>query len=209
MSNAFEVSKRSSPGQKGVNRSARAAGFVPAILYGKGEPGVPLTISQKSIMAALQAKGVKSRVYALTTKNDADKELNNVKVLIRDIQFDPVKDTPVHLDFLRVTEGQQVQVAIPLRYIDEEKSPGLKRGGVLNTVVQHLDVLVDVDKIPEAFSISLAGYNVGQSVHLKDIPLGASVQVLHLLPEQTLATVVAPSGLVQEEETSDGGENAA
>jgi large subunit ribosomal protein L25 len=209
MTATLELFFRQNAGQKGVLRASRAQGMVPGIIYGgKTKEGVPVSLPLLPLQKEISRKGIKSRLYKVTYA-DAQKKTVEEDVLVRDIQFHPLKDVPTHIDFMRVTEGSVVHVNLRLAYVHESKSPGLKRGGILNVVAHTLDVVASVENIPEAIEISLEGRNVGDSIHLRDLTLPKGVEVLHLNPEQTLATIVAPSGLAKEEETEEAEESAS
>lgn len=196
MSTTFEATIRPNPGQKGEIRALRLDGQVPGVLYGAGKDPVSFALSMKVLRKAISEKGFLSGLHTLEI--DKKKE----QVLVRDVQFHPVKDIPIHLDFMRVGKGTLVHVAIPLNFTNEDKAPGIKRGGILNTVVHAIDVMVKAQEIPEQIEFSLEGRDIGESVHLSDLTLPKGVEVMHLKDNQTLATIVAPSGLTSEEATS-------
>jgi len=176
---------------KGAARAERRAGRVPGVIYGDNKP--PMTI-------AIDHSELRQRIYAgrfLTSIYDIEIDGNKHRVIPRDYQLDPVKDHPVHVDFLRVGEGQTIRVAIAVRVINAEASPGVKRGGAVNIVTHSLEVSCLPEDIPEAIDVDIAGLEINYSKHLRDVKLPANVKVL--APEEmTLVTVVPPSGYAEE-----------
>jgi large subunit ribosomal protein L25 len=117
--------------------------------------------------------------------------------LPKDVQFHPVTDRPLHVDFLRIGEHSQVHVNVPVRFINEEESPGLKKGAVLNVVRHELELIVDAAEIPDDVVVDLSGYEIGDSIHLSNIELPQGAKSAIEDRDFTIATVVAPSGLKQ------------
>lgn len=192
----LQIAHRSLSSRGAVNK-ARGEGFTPGIVYGGSSLPQPIKISTKELVKAMHKKGFRSHVH---TVNIDGKETN---VLIRALDLHPVSDQPMHIDFLRVVQGIRTTLAIPLKFADEEKSPGLKRGGVLNVVIKSLTISALAEEIPEAFTISLDGLRVGQSIHLEDIDIPEKIKVLRLNAKDTIATIIAPSGTAEND-----GENA-
>lgn len=180
-------------GTKGDVRKARLEGFVPGIIYGGKEAPQPINVVRKELEKKMHAATFASHVH------DVQLEGKPVKVLVRQVDMHPVKDIPTHIDFLRVVKGVRTTVSLPLMFKDEELSPGLKRGGVLNVVVKRLAVSVLAEEAPESLSVSLKGFLTGQSIHLSDINIPEGVKVLRMKPETTIATILAPSGLESED----------
>jgi len=123
-----------------------------------------------------------------------------VRTLPKDVQFHPVTDRPLHVDFLRISEHAKVTVAVPINFTDEDKSKGLKRGGVLNAVRHELELTCDAAEIPEEVEISLAGLDIGDSLHISAVTLPAGTESAITDRDFTIATIVAPSGLKMEAE---------
>jgi large subunit ribosomal protein L25 len=129
------------------------------------------------------------------------------RTLPKDVQFHPVTSRPIHVDFVRIGEHAQVTVNIPVRFVDEEESPGLKRGGVLNVVRHELELICDAAKIPSEISISLAGLEIGDAVHISSVTLPDGAKPTIDDRDFTVATVVAPSAMkAEEEEAAAAGE---
>lgn len=173
---------------KGAARAERLAGRVPAVIYGEKQD--PITIS-------LDAKETNRLIYAghfLTTLFLIEVDGKKWRVIPRDYQLDPVRDFPLHVDFLRVSAGAHVTVEVPVHFLNQDKCPGLKAGGTLNVVHHAVTLEADAEAIPEALEVDLSGLELGDSIHLSSVklPVGTS-SALH--GDDTLATIVAPSGL--------------
>ena len=173
---------------KGAARAVRRQGHVPAVIYGGGE--TPQTI-------ALDFNQTKQLIFAghfLTTVFEIDVDGRTTRAIPRDYQLDPVKDFPLHVDFLRLAAGQSVKVVVPVHVIGQEKSPGLKRGGALQIVEHSVELLVPTDAIPDAIEVSVADLDMGSSLHLSDVQLPAGAKAAGQ-ENVTLVTIVAPSGM--------------
>src|ERR1700745_917522 len=152
---------------KGAARAERRAGRVPGVIYGDGKP--PLNVS-------VDHSDLKQRIYAgrfLTTVYELDIDGGKQRVIPRDFQLDPVKDLPIHVDFLRLGEGAKVRVRVPIRILGAESSPGVKRGGTVNIVAHSIAVQVSADDIPQAFDVNISDLEINYSRHLTDITLPA------------------------------------
>lgn len=176
---------------KGAARAVRRQGQVPAVIYGGGAPAAPI---------ALDFNQTKQMIFAghfLTTIFEIDVDGQKTRAIPRDYQLDPVKDFPVHVDFLRLAEGQSIKVTIPVHVVGQEDSPGLKRGGALQVVEHAIELLVPTDAIPDAIEVSIAALDIGGTVHLSDVVLPEGAKAV-AQDDVTLVTVVAPSGLDDE-----------
>ena len=176
---------------KGAARAVRREGRVPAVIYGDGKE--PLGVS-------LDFKELKLKIYAghfLTTVCNLDVDGTKHRVIPRDFQLDPVMDNPLHVDFLRLGEGAQVRVRVPIRVLNADQAPGIKRGGTVNIVTHTIAVQVPADNIPQAFEVDLTGLEINYSRHLSDITLPPNVKVLEH-GDITLVTIVPPSGYAEE-----------
>src|ERR1700742_2223080 len=172
---------------KGAARAVRREGRVPAVIYGDNKE--PLGVS-------LDFKELKQKIYAghfLTTVCTLDVDGTKHRVIPRD----PVMDNPMHVDFLRLGEGAQVRVRVPIRAINAEQAPGIKRGGTVNIVTHTIAVQVPADNIPQSFEVDLSGLEINYSRHLSDITLPPNVKVLEH-GDITLVTIVPPSGYAEE-----------
>jgi len=174
---------------KGGARDARRQGLVPAVVYGGTEPPQPINLAFKE---------VRQRIYAghfLTTIFDLELEGQTTRVIPRDYQLDPIKDLPVHVDFLRLVEGSTVTVEIPVHFLNQEQSPGIKRGGVLNIVRHAVEVVCPADRIPDSFDVDLKGLEINDSVHISAVTLPEGVRPTITDRDFTIATIAAPAGL--------------
>ena len=189
---------------KGASRAHRRAGRVPAVIYGNKQDPVSIHVEEKALVKALQTGHFMNTVVELEVNGKVE------RTLPRDVHFHPVNDRPIHVDFLRVSADAVVHVAVPVRFEDEEKSPGLKRGGVLNIVRHDVDVTCRPDAIPDDLVVSLAGYDVGASIHISAFKLPDGVTPTITDRDFTVATIVAPSALKSEEgDNETAGEESA
>jgi large subunit ribosomal protein L25 len=177
---------------KGAARAVRREGRVPAVIYGGGEPAQSIS---------LDSNQTKQLIFAgqfLTTVFEIDVDGRKTRAIPRDYQLDPVRDFPVHVDFLRLSKGQTIKVVVPVHVVGQENSPGVKRGGTVNIVEHSIELLVPSDSIPDSVEASVANLDIGSSIHIEDIklPNGAKATSTENL---TLVTVVAPSGMQEEE----------
>jgi large subunit ribosomal protein L25 len=174
---------------KGASRSLRREGRVPAVVYGNKQEPLAIHVEEKALMRLLMTGHFMNSVVMI---ENGDKP---IRTLPKDVTFDVVTDRPVHADFLRIGEHTTVHVNVPVVFTDEEKSPGIKRGGVLNVVAHELELIVDAAKIPDEITVSLEGLEVGHSIHISAIALPAGAKVHHAETDFTVATIVAPSAL--------------
>jgi large subunit ribosomal protein L25 len=172
---------------KGASRMLRREGRVPAVVYGNNEAPLSIHIEEKVLVKALSGGHFMNSVVMIDAGGGA------VRTLPKDVQFHAVSDRPLHVDFLRISEHAKVTVAVPIRFTDEEKSPGLKRGGVLNAVRHDLELTCDAAEIPEQVEISLAGLDIGDSLHISAVPLPQGAVSAITDRDFTIATIVSPS----------------
>lgn len=182
---------------KGTARAVRRAGRIPAIIYGNNEEPVMITIENRVIEQELGRSGFFIRLL--------DLELNGTKhrVLPRDAQFHPVTDVPLHVDFLRYSANRKITVEVPVHFFNEDDSPGLKSGGVLNIVRHTIEVSCIADQIPTNFDIDLTGLEVGDSMHAGSLTLPDGVELTITDRDFTIATIAAPTIMPVEEEEED------
>lgn len=178
-------------GGKGAARAVRRAGRIPAVIYGGGEPPVAISLDQKEAQLLIFAG------HFLTTQFEIDVDGAKTRVIPRDYQLEPVKDTPLHIDFLRVKEGQLIKVEVPVHFVNGETAPGIKRGGTLNVVLHSVELLVPGNAIPDAIEVDLAGFDIGQSLHISSVTLPPNAKPVDPT-DFTIVTIVAPSGLKEE-----------
>ncbi|HZB36761.1 MAG TPA: 50S ribosomal protein L25/general stress protein Ctc [Beijerinckiaceae bacterium] len=177
---------------KGAARAVRREGRVPAVIYGAGEAAQPIAVD------ANQAKQLIFAGHFLTTVFEIDVDGTKTRAIPRDYQLDPVRDFPIHVDFLRLAEGQKIRVEVPVHFVNQEASPGLKRGGTLNIVRHTIELLVPAEAIPESIDADLTGFNIGDSLHISAIKLPEGARPTIAERDFTVATIVAPSGLKEE-----------
>ncbi len=192
---------------RGKNNSLRKEGKVPCVLYGGKEKNELISISKKHLKALLDEENFLSNVLKIKIN---DKEIN---VLPRDVSFDVVTDEPIHVDFLRMVAGRKIILEIPVRFINNEDSPGLKRGGVLNIVRRKVELKCPTEGIPKELIVDLAGLDIGSSIKISAIKLPENVSPTITGRDFVIATVAAPT-IVKEpekpvEETAEGAEAAA
>jgi large subunit ribosomal protein L25 len=187
---------------KGAARAVRRQGQVPAVIYGAGQPAQPI---------ALDFNQTKQLIFAghfLTTVFEIDVDGTTTRAIPRDYQLDPVRDFPVHVDFLRLAEGQTIKVVVPVHVVGQDRCQGVKRGGTLQIVEHSVELMVPSDAIPDYVEASVADLDIGSSVHLNDITLPSGARPTST-ENVTLVTVVAPSGMKEEEAAPAAAEGAA
>jgi len=182
---------------KGASRVLRREGRVPAVVYGNNEEPLSIHLEEKLLVKALSTGHFMNSVVMI------DAGGATTRTLPKDVQFHPVTDRPLHVDFLRISEHAKVQVAVPINFTDEDKSKGLKRGGVLNTVRHELELICDAAEIPEEIAISLAGLDIGDSLHISAVTLPKGTESAITDRDFTIATIVAPSGLKMDAEDAE------
>ncbi|MEM9232788.1 MAG: 50S ribosomal protein L25/general stress protein Ctc [Pseudomonadota bacterium] len=181
----------------GGSRAVRRDGWVPAVLYGGGQDPANIKLRYNQVLKAYNT----GRLIDVLSVLDVDGEKQ--QVIGRDIQVDPVKDLPMHVDMMRVDSKTRVTVNVPMRFLNEESCPGLKKGGVLNIVRHEVEVLASATAIPEALEADLSEYDVGDTVNISAVTLPDGVEPTITDRDFTLATIAAPSALRSSEESED------
>ncbi len=179
----------------GGARDARRNGFVPGVLYGGDKGPVAIRLRQKEVREAFAAGRMRSHL----AKIDVPGQDYLQPVIAREVQVDPVRDLPIHVDLMRVDENTRIDVAIPVRFKNEDLSPGIKRGGVLNIVRHTVELYCPATAIPEFLEVSLEGLDIGASIHISAFTLPAGVTPVIADRDFTVATIAAPSALRSEE----------
>lgn len=188
---------------KGASRAMRREGRVPAVIYGNKEEPVSIHVEEKALVKALSTGHFMNTVVMIDVGGKA------TRTLPKDVQFHPVTDRPLHVDFYRIGEHSTVTVEVPVRFINEEKAPGIKRGGVLNIVRHEIELVCDAAEIPDDVVVDLTGYDVGASIHISAVKLPKGAKPAITDRDFTIATVVAPSGMKSAEGAeAEGGEEA-
>ena len=174
---------------KGAARELRRNGNVPAVIYGDKKDPLPIALSRKEVTLRLHAGGF------MTTLATIDVGGEKIQVLPKDYQADPVRDFITHVDFLRIGKGSRVVVEIPVHFMNEDDSPGLKRGGVLNIVRHEVEVDCPATAIPDAFEIDLTGLDIGDSIHISHVTLPEGVTPTITDRDFTIATIASSSAM--------------
>ncbi len=208
MTAAFQLDVQLREGTgKGASRALRRGGRIPAVLYGGKDSPIHFSLEPIKLHKEIHQTGFMSKVFEFTF--GGKKEI----ALARAVQFHPVTDLPLHLDFLRVSKDGKITVAVPLRFINEGNSPGIKRGGVLNILLHHLEVVSDIDHIPSHIDIDLTNLEIQDTIHLVSLKLPEGVKPAHPERDHDIANIVAPTVMKktggEEEsstETTEGGE---
>ena len=199
--NILEAEPRERAG-KGAARATRRAGRVPCVIYGAKKDPKSISIDPLVLRKSLLAGTFFSTLFEVKINGDKAVE----RVLPRDVQLHPITDEPQHVDFLRVTTATKVTVEVACRFLNEELSEGLKRGGVLNVVRYTIEVNCAVDAIPQEIDVDLEGFDIGDSIHFSHVKLPDGVEPTISDRDFTIATIAAPT--VAEETTEEGEEGA-
>ena len=187
-------------GGKGAARAARRSGRVPAVIYGAKKDPVMITLDPLDVRREINKAGFFATLFDIEVGSKKE------RVLARDLQLHPVTDSPLHIDFLRVSAATEVTVQVPCSFINEEESPGLARGGVLNVVRYEIELSCRADAIPQEIVIDLAGLDIGEGVHISMVDLPDGVTPTITDRDFTIATVAAPTIIQEEEEEAAEGE---
>ncbi|WP_010297691.1 50S ribosomal protein L25/general stress protein Ctc [Candidatus Odyssella thessalonicensis] len=192
----IEAQPREALGTGGA-RATRRDGLVPGVVYGHNKENKFISIDPRSIAKELYKPGFFSRLFALSVNG------NTEHVLVKDVQLHPVSDAPLHIDFMRVSKDSKIHVNIPVHVINDDKAPGVKKGGMVNIVHHTLEVICPADSIPSEIVVDLAKIDAGQAVHLTDIQLPAGVVAAHPERDNTLVSIVAPAGTKSDEGSAE------
>ncbi|KUO57393.1 MAG: 50S ribosomal protein L25 [Sphingomonadales bacterium BRH_c42] len=178
---------------KGASRALRRSGRVPAVIYGGKEEPTPIHVEQKELVRQLMTGHFMNSIVMIELGG------KTLRTLPKDVAFHPVNDRPTHVDFLRLSKDAKVDVQVPVIFVNEEASPGLKKGGVLNIVRHELELVCDADKIPGEIEIDVTGFEVGDSIHISHVKLPEGSASAITDRDFTIATLVAPSALKRSE----------
>ena len=191
---------------KGASRKLRREGYVPAVIYGAKKPPLPIYVERRDAIKQIFSGNF------LTTLYDIEVDGKKTRVLPKAFDLDPVKDMPIHLDFLRVAADTEVTVEVSVSFINEDKAPGIKRGGVLNIVRHSVEVNCPANAIPDEFVVDLTGLEINDTVHISNITLPENVTPTITDRDFTIATIASPGGGMkeptqgEEEGEEEGGE---
>ncbi len=182
----------------GAARATRREGFVPGVLYGGPRGAVSIAVKANELQKAINSGRFIANMVEIEHKGERQ------PVIVRDIQFDPVTDLPMHFDLYRVEEGSIISMEVPVHFINDEKSPGLKRGGVLNIVRHEIEVNCPAGAIPSAIEVDLTGYDIGDSIHISSVTLPENVKPTIRDRDFTIATLQGSRAVIEAE--ADGAE---
>lgn len=187
---------------KGASRALRREGRVPAVIYGGKEEPTTIHVEEKELVKQLMTGHFMNSIVMIEVDG------KKTRTIPKDVSLHPVSDRPIHADFLRLAKGAKIEVDVPVVFTNEEESPGLKKGGVLNIVRHELELICDADKIPGEIEIDVTGLEVGDSIHISAITLPEGSESAITDRDFTIATVVAPSALKRsgDEEEAEGEE---
>lgn len=183
---SLTATKREKVG-KGASRALRKAGYVPAVIYGAGQPPIAVNFELRALKQQLTDS------FFFTRLIDLDVEGTKHEVLAREMQWHHITDIPLHLDLLRVDENTRVEIAVPVRFTNEALAPGLKKGGVLEVVRHEIHLICKAHKIPEHIDIDLTGLDFKDSVHVRNVTLPEDT-VPTIERNFTIATIKPPKG---------------
>ena len=187
---------------KGEVRSLRLSGNIPGIIYGGTEQSEKVSVSKKTLKFLIDKENFLSNIITL----NLDGKPQNV--LPREITYNVISDEPTHIDFLRVVPGVKIRIEVPVQFINHEKSPGLKRGGVLNIVRRRVELKCPSEKIPEAITIDLDGIEIGESFKISSIELEEGVTPTIMGRDFVIATLAAPTVMKEPEKPVEAAEDA-
>ncbi|WP_298692007.1 50S ribosomal protein L25/general stress protein Ctc [uncultured Sphingomonas sp.] len=190
-------------GGKGASRHLRREGRIPAVIYGDKKDPISIHLAERDLMKALHTGHFMNSVVMIDGIDGA------IRTLPKDVQLHPVTDRPLHVDFLRIGEHTTVHVNVPLRFENEEASPGIKRGGVLSVVRHEVELVVDAAEIPDEIVVDLTGFEVGDSIHISAVTLPKGAHWAIEDRDFTIATITAPSALKSAEGEAEGDETPA
>lgn len=188
---------------KGSARYLRRNGKIPAVIYGNKQEPLPIAVSQKDVTLKLHAGGFMTTI--LTINVDGKK----IDVLPKEYQLDPVRDFLLHVDFLRVSRDTLVTVEVPVHFVGEDVSPGIKRGGVLNVVRYAIELQCQASNIPDQIVVDVSKLEIGDTVHISAVTLPEGTTPTITDRDFTIASVAAPAGLRSEEEAAEGEEEGS
>ena len=194
--NSLKATKRTTASSGQINK-LRSDGFIPAILYGGEKNNINISLKKIHLKDIINTETFMSKVYDLDI--DGSKE----KALARDVSFDPMSDEPIHIDFMRIIKGSKLILEIPVKFINLDKSPGLKKGGVLNTVRRKIELKCPAENIPNEIVIDLNNTEIGTSIKISSVKLPPNVVPTIIDRDFVVATVVAPTVVVEPEKTEE------
>ncbi|WP_173934719.1 50S ribosomal protein L25/general stress protein Ctc [Chelativorans sp. Marseille-P2723] len=178
---------------KGSARAIRRSGNIPAVIYGEKQPPIAITLPYKEVFHRIHAGGFKTTIFTVKVNGQS------IQALPKDYQLDPVRGFPMHVDFLRVGRHTVVTVNVPVRFLNEEQAPGIKRGGVLNVARHEVEFTCPANAIPDFIEVDLTGLDIGDTVHISAVKLPEGVTPTITDRDFTIASIAAPAGMKSEE----------
>ena len=194
--NILKATKREITSTGHVNK-LRSGGSIPAVLYGGKKDNMNISLKKLQLQNLINTETFMSKVF------DMDIDGNSEKVLPRDIAYDPVSDEPIHIDFIRIEKGSKLILQIPVKFINSEKSPGLKKGGVLNIVRRKVELKCPTENIPNEIIVDLDNTEINTSLKISSVKLPEGVVPTIIDRDFVIGTVVAPTVLVEPEKTEE------
>jgi large subunit ribosomal protein L25 len=182
---------------KGASRALRREGRVPAVIYGDNNEPTPIHVEERVLARQLGSGHFMNSIVMVEIGGKA------VRTIPKDVALHPVTDRPLHVDFLRLSKDAKIQVAVPVVFVNEEESPGLKKGGVLNIVRHDLELVCESDKIPDEIVLDVTGLDIGDSIHISSVTLPEGSVSAITDRDFTIATIVAPSAMKSEAGEAD------
>jgi large subunit ribosomal protein L25 len=186
----------------GPTRALRRTGFVPVSVYGKKQSPKNMSVEERLLVKEMKEKGFLSHLFEISVEGVSK------KALIKSIQKHPVSDRPLHLDLITIDADSRIRVDVTIKTLNEDKSPGIKQGGILNLLRHSLSVTCSPASIPEFIEVDVGGLKLGSSVHLSDLKLPATVQVEHAEKIDAILTVAQPKVSSASEESGESAESA-
>jgi len=194
--NILKATKRTSASTGQLNK-LRSEGFIPGVLYGGEKNNLNISLKKLNLQNIINTETFMSKVYNLDIDGSSE------KALARDVAYDPVSDEPIHIDFMRITEGSQLTLEIPVKFINSEKSPGLKKGGVLNIVRRKVELKCPAENIPDEIVVDLDNTEINSSLKISSVKLPENVTPTITDRDFVIATVASPTILVEPEKTEE------
>jgi len=173
---------------KGESRRLRRQGRLPGVLYGGGKPSIAMSFDSHVISRLVEEEGFHTSMIGLKIQGTGGEN----SALVKDIQWDPITDAPIHLDFHRVSSKDTVRIEVPVHVINDEKCPGSIQGGFIDLIRRNLEVTCRADLIPDRVIVDCASMDIGDVVHVEDIPLSEGIEIIHD-SNFTVLTVLAPT----------------
>jgi large subunit ribosomal protein L25 len=188
---SLSAEARASAG-KGAARATRRAGRVPGIIYGDNKEPTPISLDTRELARAINRAGFLATIVDVTVDGAVH------RTLAREVQYHPVTDTALHIDFMRVGAGSTVHVSVPVHFVNHERSPGLRLGAILNVIRHSVDIACTVDNIPDQITIDLDGLEIGDSIHVETLAMPAGVRPVLGSRDSTIASLAASSAVREE-----------